>query len=318
MAGALDISGELSLHLNISQEATTSSTDESHPVEVVLPSHLNTDSFVRIEDKFFINPSVHEKTIQFLEQNMSLSFPDAGTGFTIIESIYFDSQNMDLFQHHFNKPEKRSKLRIRRYAPNGVWNEEACFIEAKTKTKQNGHSVSSKERFKLDPANLRLVMRAGEIIISEKLLELNKGLGKAELLVRVRMVNDLIREYDLIPQMRVSYERLAFEGKESDCTESVGMRGGIRVTLDKKIRIERLTPLKSGVSRALMNMGIWAQASELGRVFSKQETMIMEVKHRGILPKWLATYLESQSITKVSFSKYCWGVAQQVQEVVEV
>ncbi|MGE3973941.1 MAG: VTC domain-containing protein [Bdellovibrionales bacterium] len=296
-------------------ECDLSTAEKMNVAPSELPTDLAADSFVRIEDKFFIPGAIQAQTIEFLEQHMVLSYPDGGSGFTIIESIYFDSQEMDLFQHHFNKPEKRSKLRIRRYAPRGVWNEETCFIEAKTKTKKGDQSVSSKERFKLDPTNLDLLMKAQTISISNKLLSLNKNLNAAELLRRVEMVNDLVNQYQLVPQMRVRYERLAFEGKESSCTESLGMKGGIRVTLDKGIVVERLTPFRNGLSQALQSMGIWAEAEALGKVFSCDETVIMEVKHRGVLPSWLDAYLKSQSISKVSFSKYCWGVAQQVKSI---
>jgi SPX domain protein involved in polyphosphate accumulation len=303
MAGAVDFTGVLNLNRQASQNN-----------ESTLPTDLAADSFVRIEDKFFVTPMIQDKTIGFLESNMSLAFPKSGLVFTTIESVYFDSQNMDLFQHHFSRSEKRSKLRIRRYAPNGNWSSGSCFIEAKTKVKKDGVSVCSKERFKLDEENLQSLISQNPIVVSQTLMGLNAGLSEQDLSERVERVNEMVREYNLVPQMRVTYERLAFEGKESDCTESVGMRGGIRVTLDRGIRIERLTPFKSGISQALMSMGIWAQASELGRVFSNQETMIMEVKHRGILPNWLKEYLSQESINKVSFSKYCWGVAQQVQQ----
>src|SRR5262245_56004628 len=100
------------------------------------------DKFVRIEDKFLL-PSVYENIlIQTIAGHMQPSYASSGTDFTLIESLYLDSDNLDFYQDHFTKTSGRAKVRVRKYAPNGVWASGDAFVEAKFKDLE----VCTKER----------------------------------------------------------------------------------------------------------------------------------------------------------------------------
>lgn len=263
-------------------------------------SELPTDTFVRIEDKFMIRNGLRDKLQNLVSEHCSPAYPEAGTNFTLVESIYFDSENLDLYQHHFGNLDTRFKLRVRRYAPNGNWDEGAAFLEAKAKVRTGTTSVGTKKRFRIDKANLALLVNSEEVMFTKKLALLNPKMNESELLERVTFVNTMSRTYHLLPQLRVRYERLAYEGAD------------VRVTFDKNIQFENLHEVSPGTSDSIKHLGFWLTAAGMKQLYSNQDYLVCEVKYGETIPTWLQEFFEGHNILKVSFSKYCWGLTNLI------
>ncbi|MFN8370726.1 MAG: VTC domain-containing protein [Bacteriovoracaceae bacterium] len=88
--------------------------------------------FNRIEDKYLVKMDDLNTVLKSLYTHMDPSYLDDVTQFTLIESLYFDSDNLDFYKHHFMDLTKRYKLRTRRYAPNGIWSTEASASRIKS------------------------------------------------------------------------------------------------------------------------------------------------------------------------------------------
>src|SRR5687767_9605868 len=93
----------------------------------------STEICSRIEEKFIMPARLKPSLLEALERNLKPNYPHPGTRFTLIESIYFDSDALSLFREHFTSPLKRFKLRTRRYGPNGLWSLNDALIELKAK-----------------------------------------------------------------------------------------------------------------------------------------------------------------------------------------
>lgn len=258
------------------------------------------DTFVRIEDKFLISKGLVGNLKSLVGEHCEPAYAAAGTNYTLVESLYFDSENLDLYKHHFSNLESRFKLRVRKYAPNGNWDEGAAFLEAKSKIRTETGSISSKKRFRIDGENLNSLIHSGEVRRSRKLSSLNPNMKKSDLLDRTSFVNEMVKSYHLVPQLRVRYERLAFEGED------------VRVTFDKNIEFTNMHEFSHQTSESIRHLDFWSTASGMKKVFSNHEYFVCEVKYSGSIPSWLQNYFSSHGIQKVSFSKYCWGLTNLI------
>jgi SPX domain protein involved in polyphosphate accumulation len=258
------------------------------------------DTFVRIEDKFLVNNGLRDRLIALVEDHCKPAYPETGTSFTLVESIYFDSENLDLYQNHFSNLETRFKLRVRRYAPNGNWDEGAAFLEAKSKIRTEAGSICSKKRFRIDKHNLNFLVESKEILVTKALASLNPKMSHADLLERVAFVNDIVKTYHLLPQLRIQYERVAFEGE------------GVRVTFDKNIQFENLHEFSPEMSRIIRGLNLWSTASGMKKLYSRDDYLVCEVKYSASIPSWLEGFFIQNKIEKVSFSKYCWGLTNLI------
>jgi len=257
-------------------------------------------TFVRVEDKFLISKAEIGNLISLVSEHCKPAYLESGTNYTLVESLYFDSQRLDLYKNHFADLPERFKLRVRRYAPNGNWGEGSAFLEAKSKIKTEMGSIGTKKRFRIDPENLESLIQSGDVTLTQKLVSLNPNLGKADLLERTSFVNEIVKTYQLVPQLRVRYERLAYEGD------------GVRVTFDKNIEFKIMSPLPIDVPEKLRQLSFWAKASGMTNIFSNSDYFVCEVKYGQVIPMWLQNYFNSHGIQKVSFSKYCWGLTNVI------
>ncbi len=259
------------------------------------------NTFVRIEDKFLVPKALIGNLKSLVSEHCAPAYAEAGTNYTLVESLYFDSSNLDLFQHHFSKIlDERFKLRVRRYAPNGNWDEGAAFLEAKTKIRTATGSICSKKRFRIDSDNLKSLIDSGELTLTRKVTSLNPNMSKSDLLERLSFVNEMVHTYHLVPQLRVRYERLAFEGE------------GVRVTFDKNIEFKNMHEFEAGLADNIRHQEMWNVASGMKQVFSNHDYFVCEVKYSDAVPQWLQNYFHSHNIQKVSFSKYCWGLTNLI------
>lgn len=255
------------------------------------------DTFLRIEDKYLIPKSQEELSLKVIGTYMEPCYVDDSTQFTLIESVYFDSSKFDLFKDHFRKLDKRYKLRIRRYGPNGVWSQGFAFLESKCKSA----GISTKMRFVIGETERLALMLGQTINISPEFRALNSNIEESALQERVGQINEMILRLELVPQVQVRYRRHAFE------------KDGFRVTFDKDVNVKNLRPINQAAASNIKKENIWSTATQLKNQYSSDKQIIMEVKHAGAKPIWFDEFMKTMGIMQTSFSKYCWGIAHLIE-----
>jgi SPX domain protein involved in polyphosphate accumulation len=257
---------------------------------------LEAQSFVRIEDKYVVPKSLIPDLVKRLDKHLSLSHVGRDTRYTEVESVYYDSDDLFVFRSHFEARDERFKLRTRRYAPNGLY-DPGIHFELKSKEK----GVSKKARFQIGPEDLQSLNRGGSIPLSPALQALNPTLSSKLIGERLERMNNLIREHGLRPTIRVTYVRQAYEGE------------GIRVTYDDSVRTEALRTIDFDRVSPKMTDGQRQAATALLTRYFGNEHVIVEVKHSGMLPKWLYSFFDSRGCVASGFSKYCFAVASRME-----
>lgn len=261
---------------------------------------ISADTFIRIEDKFIMPRSLLDRFERLVSQNLQPCYPDPGTRFTRIESIYFDSEMLDFFRDHFMQDGRRYKMRFRMYCPNGGEDPRHLgFLEVKIKENE----VSKKSRLALSAQLARKLSRFSSIKVNNELFQLNASMDREKLLRRVELVNELVARFQVVPQLRISYCRRAYE-----C-------GDLRVTIDSDIGFERVGPPLPETAHAVEKMSFWSSALEMMGRYSVQDNIVVEVKHRGLIPEWGRDFMKNENISATSFSKYCWSMTTYLSEL---
>ena len=91
---------------------------------------LEQGQFVRMEDKYLLTKEQADALVPLLKTHLNNASPIPNTDYTIIESVYFDNSELNVLKEYLAQNTSRSKMRTRRYAPNGVWGQD-IFIEGK-------------------------------------------------------------------------------------------------------------------------------------------------------------------------------------------
>lgn len=255
-------------------------------------------NFVRLEDKYLLTREQAEALEVLLKANLDNASPIPNTDYTIIESVYFDNSKLNVLKEYLNQSTSRSKMRTRRYAPNGNWGKD-IFIEVKAK--EDG--VSKKSRFQISKTEETELFMGRTISKTTDLSAINKKIEDGKLTKRVKRVNSFIEEMGTVPTCKVTYSRIAYE------------RDSFRVTIDKDVKFETM----AGIDGATKNE-INAKPGWLGIMRSAQKQFsdrqyILEVKHSNNIPMWMQNFLKENSIPETSFSKYCYGMSFAVSGV---
>ncbi len=248
--------------------------------------------FQRLEDKYLLSEQDYNELLPLLQLYMINASPVINTQFTLIESVYYDNKNLDVLSEYLNQNLVRSKMRTRRYAPNGLFSSD-IFLEVKSKT--NG--VSQKSRFQISSLDLEQINSGQLLESSEKINSLNSNIPTEKLNRRLDRVNQFITNKSIKPSCRVSYKRVAFE------------IGSLRVTLDKNIKFLQLLNISKEVKSDILNNLIWKKTLEQTQNAYSNGTCILEVKHDGNIPRWLKLFLQARSLNETGFSKYCFAMS---------
>ncbi len=273
--------------------------------EVLLQTPLDADSFLRMEDKFFVPRRNMPELLDLLRYYLEPSYPDPSTRFTFIESIYFDSPLLDLYQMHFLNQKSRFKVRIRKYLPNGVAfsvskGSEALFIEVKIKEA----GISSKFRLQIGDRDAEALKTGMFLGMSPDLQARNLKLDQKKLEKRLLILNSKIQEFCLRPLARVSYRRHAFE------------KNGLRMTVDENIQSVIYHELSSSLkSSHKNNVDLLLKSSQMVEQFSPNDFLVLEVKHQGFLPEWVMSLPNQVHCKKVSFSKYAYSISRRLLDL---
>ncbi len=178
-----------------------------------------------------------------------------------IRNIYYDTPNYLLIRTSIEKPEYKEKLRIRSYKM--VNKDDEVFVELKKKYK-------------------KIVYKRREILpYNSARLFLDKKVRPNDLQITKEIEYTLNYYQDLKPTIFLSYDRLAYIGKEDL---------NFRITLDRNIMWR--------------DYDIDLAKEAYGDLILDQDLVLMEVKTVMGLPRWLLDFLGENNIYKVSFSKY--------------
>ncbi len=251
-------------------------------------------AWVRIEDKFLV-PIRHAPELLALLGSHLPRAAHEDENFTIVESIYLDSPDLEFLRDHVGGRDGRAKLRVRRYASSNGLPTGAAFLEAKIKT----GCVSTKERFALDAASLAAIMSGSGLTPTASLRNVNPSITAADLERRIARV-DRLRRWCVVPRATVRYRRTAFEA------------AGLRVTLDHALVVDATTSISRSIASAVRSQLAARPSQDHGEELAQQRAVILEVKHSGDRPTWIDAYATTIGVSATSFSKYCFAMQQLV------
>lgn len=218
---------------------------------------MNKKVFKRNELKYIITLQQMNRLIEILGLYMNEDKYFKST----IRNIYYDTPNFLLIRTSIEKPDYKEKLRIRSYKT--VDSDDDVFVELKKKYKK----VVYKRREVL-PYNVARLF-------------LDKNVLPNELQITKEIAYTLKYYKDLKPAIFLSYDRLAYIGKEEI---------DFRITFDKNIMWR--------------DYDIDLTKDAYGNLILPSDSVLMEVKTVMGLPRWLLDFLGENNIYKQSFSKY--------------
>lgn len=218
---------------------------------------MNKKVFKRHELKYIISLQQMNRLIEILGLYMNEDKYFKST----IRNIYYDTPNFLLIRTSIEKPDYKEKLRIRSYKT--VDSDDDVFVELKMKYKK----VVYKRREVL-PYNVARLF-------------LDKNVLPNELQITKEIAYTLKYYKDLKPAIFLSYDRLAYIGKEDL---------DFRITFDKNIMWR--------------DYDIDLTKDAYGNLILPSDNVLMEVKTVMGLPRWLLDFLGENNIYKQSFSKY--------------
>jgi SPX domain protein involved in polyphosphate accumulation len=248
------------------------------------------ESFQRIEDKYLVPREKATELMALLEQHLEPCYLEPGTRFNMIESVYFDSESLKIFQEHFVNKVSKYKIRLRRYGPNGVWPQQGEDTHIEMKLKAGG--VSNKFRMKLGSTEISYLERGRKVPLAVK--------KKVRTQERLGQINEVVARDNLQPLCRVTYKRRAFE------------RDGFRVTIDDRIQAEFLRDIQPTIRSTVLKKAFINKAKEMRQRFTSGDFVVVEVKHSGSMPAWIRSYFTELGCEPVSFSKYAFSIYQHL------
>lgn len=254
-------------------------------------------SFQRFEDKFLLTSTQSAELLKLLKMFLLNASPVPNTIYTKIESVYFDNQNLDILTEYLNHNSSRSKMRTRRYAPNGQWAEKSeYFIEVKMK--ENG--ISKKGRFQLTEEDKSVLSRGDILNCNNSLITLNNKIDKTKLLKRIERVNEFVKNRNTKPLCNITYNRQAYE------------KGNFRVTLDQDIQFELLGNINATTRKHIIDNTNWLSTLEAAQNNYRKTPFVLEVKHDGNIPDWMTKFISHNQIAEANFSKYCFAMSHLI------
>lgn len=219
-------------------------------------------SFKRIEKKYLINRSQYEELLKGIRGHMKLDPYCENNKTYKIQNIYYDTINNTLISNSINKPIYKEKLRIRKY-----YEADSYFIELKKKA----CGVVGKRRVVVNKEELDSFFRGDNL----------DHITDYESRMAIKEIKYLMKRYELMPKVYLSYDRLGFFDLEDPT---------LRLTLDNNIHSRR------------SNLSFKTDESTIYVI--KKDEYILEIKVKNNYPLWLARILDNLKIRSSSFSKY--------------
>lgn len=246
----------------------------------------------RTEDKYIVSKKHVSEFKKSINHFMDPGYPNADTKFVINKSIYFDSPDLNCLNAHLEQSPSRYKIRIRTYAPDGIWGTDR-FIEIKYK---NG-SETKKDRIKIGYDGYRSLIENSVLPVDDELLLLNnETMSEDETRKHTDILNDMLSRNKSRPVIELQYKRLAYKQGED-----------VRLTLDEDIEIK---PLPNLNMKALIKPDVQKGLKEFEKKYLNFEDFILEMKYTDKTPKWFRRKVDKLLLESERFSKYVWAMSR--------
>lgn len=257
----------------------------------------------RMEDKYLVARSFLEKLTSTLREHLKEGESDTDARFNYTQTIYLDTPDLDCFREAAAGVKPRFKVRIRRYAPNGGKFEDVAYIELKIKTEEG---MTKKTRIRI-PRDVILGITNGTFSLnpSEQLINLNRDVPIDVLTQRLQTINSTLKKYGFRHQITVHYERRAYANND------------IRVTVDDHIKYMDAANLGDAKDLIEGTPGFNKMEKLADRV-KNTPYIVLEIKHRGVVPTWLKDLCKEVKAESVKFSKYATAIVDFSKDGVPV
>ncbi len=224
------------------------------------------NTFKRKEIKFLLSKQQYKALIETIDEYM---IPDEycknGNEYGIY-NIYYDTKDSFLIRESLSKPYYKEKLRLRSYfSPTAP--QDRVFLELKKKI----GGIVTKRRVTLTLEEAERYISTGVRPVTDKYIT-NQVLDEIDV---------FMSNYDIVPAQYISYQRMAFFGKDDK---------DFRLTFDRA-----LTDRRHDLSLS---------KECYGRQIIRPDQRLMEVKITNAMPYWLSQKLSELGVYKTSFSKY--------------
>lgn len=223
--------------------------------------------FNRYEMKFRLNTTSFNEIIKDLMPNLTTDDYGDKHGYYSITNLYFDTHDNYFHQQNVDREIFRQKLRVRAYGDISLG--DRCYVEIKKKFK----GLSNKRRTIMSLEDAYRFLG-----INGRKPEIHTDSSNPLIMKEITFFKDY---YDLEPKMIISYDRIAYEGKNDS---------GLRITFDRNLRC-RLGDFR-------------LESPEKGELFVPEDLVMMEVKVKHSVPLWLVDVLRKHGLNKQKFSKY--------------
>lgn len=223
-------------------------------------------TFKRKEVKFLLNMNQFNELLKIIDLYME---PDAycvGGKEYGIYNVYYDTPDSFLIRESLSKPYYKEKLRVRSYfSPASP--DDKVYVEIKKKI----GGIVTKRR-------VSMTLKQAEIYLKTGIRPQTKKYIDEQVLNEI----DVFRKnYPIAPAQYISYQRMAFFGKDNK---------DFRLTFDRNITDRRYD----------VTLG----KESYGRQIIRPDQRLMEIKIADSIPLWLSEALSKLGIYKTSFSKY--------------
>lgn len=255
----------------------------------------------RKEDKYIIKKNDLPAILAAVIAHLEPAFPQEHTAYTLINSVYFDSKDLDFVKQHLDKVDPRKKLRIRTYGPNGDW-EHTHWLEDKYKT----GGKSYKQRVQVNDPKASNIFDNKYLNYDQDLEQLNNDLTPDELKKKTDLLNYIMLAYKVQPICSITYKRMAFE------------KGSLRVTIDQELKVKPIKMFDIDEVKLWRESKYWDELSECADKFNNLDNCILEIKHQDNCPPWLETLIKDQKLEETCFSKYIWSVGQIMKQTLKL
>lgn len=220
---------------------------------------------------------------------------------THISSIYFDSPELRLYHERLSRSEGARLLRARWYGEKRPKGTESLFLELKTHHEPWINDDSTKERVKIQEAQMTTLLdrnqaewsysqamfiaKSGDPTLASDDLE-----SATDLLLRIR---DLVTRFDLRPCVRTCYSRVSFQSSNSNA---------LRLTVDRDIKVYDETAAV---------VGQWFVSCLPQQAVTVIPCAVFEVKLAGkSIPQFVEQLDATSAIQRgYKFSKFLTGVS---------
>ncbi|EEB06054.1 vacuolar transporter chaperone complex subunit [Schizosaccharomyces japonicus yFS275] len=278
-------------------------------------------NFVRQTTKYWVHPNnVTELKLYILKHLPVLVF-NPNKEFTredaAITSIYYDTDDLDLYKGRLLKSEGAEAIRLRWY---GGMENTTIFVERKTHREDWTGEKSVKARFPLKEKYVNAFMR-GDYTVEEAFEKMRKegkkSLQEIENLERLaREVQYTVLNRKLKPYVRSFYERTAFQ---------LPGDARVRISLDTNLALVREDgPTRAGDNWRRMDIGIDYPFEQLpDSDIDRFPYAILEVKLQTQFgqepPDWVTNLVNSHLVEAVpKFSKFIQGVSNLFYDRVDL